>query len=169
MINGNEDCLAKCEWPTSEDIDGRMDGWTGGSVWTDGHCIGHRRRALHLHEIRMYSTVRRCLLFIPLCLFRDGLILPPVRFYYRTCLFMRAFSHRPTVSSQSRLLSRGGFICAECSPSMRPVFQPAVRNREFNRAVRRNDYMNRLFRENNLSSILKNADFSDNRQCLYLH
>ncbi|KYM97455.1 hypothetical protein ALC62_11747, partial [Cyphomyrmex costatus] len=42
VINGNEDCLAKCEWPASEDIDGRMDGWTGGgSVWTDGHCIGH--------------------------------------------------------------------------------------------------------------------------------
>lgn len=45
MINGNEDCLAKCEWAASEDIDGRMDGWTGGSVWTDGQCIGHRRVA----------------------------------------------------------------------------------------------------------------------------
>lgn len=44
MINGNEDCLAKCEWLASEDIGGTMDGWTGGSVWTDGHCIGRRRR-----------------------------------------------------------------------------------------------------------------------------
>lgn len=57
MINGNEDCLAKCEWPASEDIDGRMDGWTGGSVWTDRTGIASdTAAALRLHEIRMYST-----------------------------------------------------------------------------------------------------------------
>lgn len=36
VINGNEDCLAKCEWATSENMDGKdgwMDGWDG---WTDG-------------------------------------------------------------------------------------------------------------------------------------
>ncbi|TGZ36185.1 Uncharacterized protein DBV15_07240 [Temnothorax longispinosus] len=52
VINGNEDCLAKCEWPASEDIDGRMDGWTGGSVWTDGHCIGHRRHRRRVASVR---------------------------------------------------------------------------------------------------------------------
>lgn len=164
MINGNEDCLAKCEWPASEDIDGRMDGWTGGSVWTDGHCIGHRRRRRRVASATKSECIQRAarFLFILLCLFRDGLILPPVRFYYRTCLFIRAFSHYPTVSSQSRLLSRGGFICAECSPSTRLVFQAAVGNYEFNRTICRDDYTNLLFRENDLNNILKKRQFLAN-------
>ncbi|KYN38723.1 hypothetical protein ALC56_06722 [Trachymyrmex septentrionalis] len=41
VINGNEDCLAKCEWPASEDIDGRMDGWTGGSPRALSQQIRH--------------------------------------------------------------------------------------------------------------------------------
>lgn len=131
MINGNEDCLAKCEWPASEDIDGRMDGWTGGSVWTDGHCIGHRRRRRRVASARnpnVFNVQRG--FFLSFSVSSDGLILPPVRFYYRTCLFIRAFSsHHPTVNSRS---SRGGFIYAECSPSTRLVFQATVRNREFN-------------------------------------
>ncbi|EGI66170.1 hypothetical protein G5I_05288 [Acromyrmex echinatior] len=68
VINGNEDCLAKCEWPASEDIDGRMDGWTGGSVWTDGHCIGHRRCVASARNPNVFNVQRGFFLSL-LCLF----------------------------------------------------------------------------------------------------
>ncbi|KYN14893.1 hypothetical protein ALC57_12905 [Trachymyrmex cornetzi] len=111
VINGNEDCLAKCEWPASEDIDGRMDGWTGGSVWTDGHCIGHRRRVASARNPNVFNVQRGFFLSL-LCLFSDGLILPPVRFYYRTCLFIRAFSsHHPTEQPVEAFEPRGVYLC----------------------------------------------------------
>lgn len=68
MINGNEDCLAKCEWPASEDIDGRMDGWTGGSVWMNGHCVGHRRRVASARNPNVFNVQRGFFLSL-LCLF----------------------------------------------------------------------------------------------------
>jgi hypothetical protein len=52
VINGNEDCLAKCEWAASEDIDGRMDGWTGGCVWTD---VGIGRRVASERNPNVFS------------------------------------------------------------------------------------------------------------------
>ncbi|EZA51802.1 hypothetical protein X777_09559, partial [Ooceraea biroi] len=61
VINGNEDCLAKCEWAASEDMDGRMDGWTSGCVWTNGHCIGfpvYQLPCTHYLDVRMHIRTR---------------------------------------------------------------------------------------------------------------
>lgn len=48
VINGNEDCLAKCEWATGAGIwmekDGRSDGWIDG--WMDGQTVVYGRMGI---------------------------------------------------------------------------------------------------------------------------
>lgn len=123
MINGNEDCLAKCEWPASEDIDGRMDGWSGGSVWTDGHCIGHRRRVASARNPNVFNVQRLVSFYPSLSLPRRAnpptcaFLLPHLPFHTR----LLASSHREQ-PVEPALLSRGGFISAECSPSTKAAF-----------------------------------------------
>lgn len=85
VINGNEDCLAKCEWATSGDMDGRMGGWW----WCmDGWALHARARVLRLEEIQMHSPA--------LTISTNRLILPPARFYYPAFLFTLHTAHLGT-------------------------------------------------------------------------
>lgn len=102
---------------------GWMDGWTGGSVWTDGHCIGRRRVAsVGTKSECIQRAARDSSLSLPLFPFNGG---SDERTNPPTCAFLLphlpfhtalAFSPRVVVPSSSHsrlLLSRGGrvYLC----------------------------------------------------------
>ncbi|KOX73836.1 hypothetical protein WN51_13914 [Melipona quadrifasciata] len=59
VINGNEDCSAKCEWATSGDMDGRTDGRVDDDgVWTDGHCTRFLADSVIAHRCNRHQHIQ---------------------------------------------------------------------------------------------------------------